>query len=475
MKPAAPVDKEAFEAKVKEYKGQLKTIKPYIITRTDTLVTVDILDERFEIDKIKKEVSYTYKPRTKYACSNQSTALFSDWCSLYADKFRHFLDIKNYDVDRKAWAKAANTVYGRPLRDIKKIVCKAIWNELDKELITIVCRALGIRATFGDYNIAWKYRDKVVELSEKTPGLLPLFFGAYKRLILTDEGAFKLLLENPIQYFKLQRSSLSNGEWKYLINASPRLTYMLDEESALPQYIKLFTQVGEINFMLALRMLHRYENNNLRYVPVLKAAQKVIKKHRQKKYFLTTEFDLVMDWVRFEEDRAFNHPHFTKADWAWYMKKQEEWHELTHRGNFRAQSNLTWKSAIEEFKLKGYTVVPLTTSKMLREEGRKMHHCVANYDRYCQDGRCEIFSIRKANKPLATFEVGKSEVPFDSRGICLSVGDKVRKYKWSLRQLRGPCNAEVNDNLKNIAEETLKKLNDQEKEVIVENLTPELV
>jgi hypothetical protein len=475
MKPAAPVDKEAFEAKVKEYKEQLKTIKPYTITKTDDLVTIDILDDRFEINKIKKEVSYTYKPRTKYAYSNQATALFSDWCSLYADKFRHFLDIKHYDIDRKAWAKAANTVYGRPIRDIKKIVCKAIWNELDKELITIVCRALGIQASFSDYNIAWQHKDKIVELSQKTPGLLPLFFIAYKRLALTDEGAFKLLLENPIQYFKLQQSTLSNGEWKYLINASPRLTAKLGDEISFAHYIKLFTQVGEINFMMALRMLHRYEIYDLRYVPVLKAAQKVIKKHRQKKYFLSTEFDLVIDWLRMNEETAFNHPYFTKADWAWYMKKQQEWHDETGRGRGIRHNNFTWNSSIEEFKFKGCSVVPLISSEMLRQEGRKMHHCVAGYDRYCKDGNCEIFSIRKANKSLATFEVRKKmlrpEIHFPTASEPQYPQKISNQYCWELQQLRGPCNNPVNEMLTIIANETLSKLNEKEKLLVThENL-----
>jgi hypothetical protein len=53
----------------------------------------------------------------------------------------------------------------------------------------------------------------------------------------------------------------------------------------------------------------------------------------------------------------------------------------------------------------GLRFVPLHSYQALAEEGRAMHHCVANYWRDVAGGRCCIYGVRAGDEPVATLEV----------------------------------------------------------------------
>lgn len=68
----------------------------------------------------------------------------------------------------------------------------------------------------------------------------------------------------------------------------------------------------------------------------------------------------------------------------------------------------------------GFTFVALRTVNDLAAEGRALRHCVLSYASQVLQGRSHIISIRKGDKRLATLELDAD---------------------WTVRQLRGPCNA----------------------------------
>jgi hypothetical protein len=64
---------------------------------------------------------------------------------------------------------------------------------------------------------------------------------------------------------------------------------------------------------------------------------------------------------------------------------------------------------------KTYHVTELLNSKELRDEGKRLSHCVASYDRSCAAGNTSIFSVRRDLgsglwEPLGTIEVHKSKM-----------------------------------------------------------------
>lgn len=95
-------------------------------------------------------------------------------------------------------------------------------------------------------------------------------------------------------------------------------------------------------------------------------------------------------------------------------------------GPQRKKSNFHWESALAECEIGDFQIVPLTTSRLLRAEGRAMRHCVGNYDELCHQGRARVFSIRD----LACRRVATASLIW-------------RDDYWHLDQIKGPRNAEV--------------------------------
>lgn len=71
----------------------------------------------------------------------------------------------------------------------------------------------------------------------------------------------------------------------------------------------------------------------------------------------------------------------------------------------------------------GFAFIALRTPLSLAEEGAAMRHCVGSYITDVMNGRCSIISIKRGGERVATMEIEK--------GV--------------LRQLKGPCNADVSE------------------------------
>ena len=58
--------------------------------------------------------------------------------------------------------------------------------------------------------------------------------------------------------------------------------------------------------------------------------------------------------------------------------------------------NLPWESLIERYEDGGFLVIPLTSRKQLRREGKAMDHCVELFSGVCRMELVRIFSIQHA-------------------------------------------------------------------------------
>ena len=102
--------------------------------------------------------------------------------------------------------------------------------------------------------------------------------------------------------------------------------------------------------------------------------------------------------------------------WRGLKRRVDDWH-AENFGNrqqvqqYQLQRTLRdektdWNSLLESFTCKNeLEAVPLITADELREEGRKMSHCVGNYDRACVRGDTRIFGLRKDGERSATASI----------------------------------------------------------------------
>lgn len=128
--------------------------------------------------------------------------------------------------------------------------------------------------------------------------------------------------------------------------------------------------------------------------------------------------------------------HQKRAGWSWIKRQVDAWaEEMRHMGRHK-----TWHSLMGEYTDGGYTVVPLTTTTALRDEGKRMKHCVGNYDDTCMGAGFRVFSIRETS-------TGKSKAT-----VALSLSKN-----WTLNTVRGACNSDVSYELKAVAQRLAQK------------------
>lgn len=92
----------------------------------------------------------------------------------------------------------------------------------------------------------------------------------------------------------------------------------------------------------------------------------------------------------------------------------------------KRKRNLEWESDLPVCEIGDYLIVPLTTSRQLRAEGREMRNCAGRYDEMCHQGLARLFSIRDmADSRIATASL------------------LWRDDYWHLDQVKGFANEEV--------------------------------
>jgi PcfJ-like protein len=76
-------------------------------------------------------------------------------------------------------------------------------------------------------------------------------------------------------------------------------------------------------------------------------------------------------------------------------------------------------------KVGDFDFLPIEKSGELYREGAAMHHCIGTYVDAVQSGGCYVYSVRQADKRIATFALARCAVSAE------------------LSEIRGPCNAQV--------------------------------
>jgi hypothetical protein len=117
------------------------------------------------------------------------------------------------------------------------------------------------------------------------------------------------------------------------------------------------------------------------------------------------------------------------------QRAQQRWHvELTKKNGEREFFNAFGKAfdALIDYapfpltaSINGYDFDALNTGEAIFTEGIIMHHCVSSYSRQVLYGQSRLFSIRLGEKRVATAEYA------------------MRRGRYRLAQIKGPCNAAV--------------------------------
>ncbi len=73
----------------------------------------------------------------------------------------------------------------------------------------------------------------------------------------------------------------------------------------------------------------------------------------------------------------------------------------------------------------GYTIAPITASDDLRDEGKRMHHCVGNYVQQVVAGSMYFYHVSKDGERVATVQLEQTN------------------NRYIIEQIKGVCNADV--------------------------------
>ena len=135
--------------------------------------------------------------------------------------------------------------------------------------------------------------------------------------------------------------------------------------------------------------------------------------------------------------------------YAQALAAAQRWHaELARKSNeeqFFARNGLAWDQPIDyggmptEYEAtNGLKIMALRSGAEIYEEGVAMHHCVASYTQSVVAGKCRLFSVRKGDERIATFELRPNDYLWASKQEKMVVHEK---GTWLVSQMKGPCNA----------------------------------
>lgn len=128
------------------------------------------------------------------------------------------------------------------------------------------------------------------------------------------------------------------------------------------------------------------------------------------------EVDEILDYLlhKYRENTKFS---FKGRTFSSLKAQSEQWHQEVvlkeQGGSFKWKPSgitpLYFSEYVNDKKVV-YKTEELLSSVALYEEGKEMHHCVAEYDTECEEGQCSIFSLQREieGQPverLATLEI----------------------------------------------------------------------
>jgi hypothetical protein len=294
--------------------------------------------------------------------------------------------------------------------------------------------------TLASFNLAYKHRVVLRQLMKEAPQLVPLLVRAMaeKRDFTLGLDAYKQLKEH------CRAAGYGEGVWKFLVKMPAPTIKWLADRYALSQVFDVVAMLAETGQLPPQPLVQVWASGALYnhcFLPPLwfrraaAAHAQSLKSDQETEQFVVTEYVTALNWLI---TRAVAPDvHQARAGWAWIKRQAEAWQEEVRLMGRQK----TWYSLVAEYTDGAFTVVPLTTSTALRDEGKRMRHCVGNYDSACMDGSYRVFSIREPS-------TGKAKA---TAAIYLSGN------KWQLTAVQGNCNRPVTRELRHIADRLAEK------------------
>lgn len=390
---------------------------------------------------------------------------------------------------------------GKTLKDHYRVLYHLIWQQLDPEALSIAIKTCGYGVGTYEYCSIIANIEEARKIFKTTPGVIPVWLEANAYSLskpTVDENETDRWINNihsnddEKKTVKISQSIVQDTQqalerwgcnakriWKLICKMKPRWSRSLISQTQSDTrrvVINLLAEVGELPRYTVLRdfakdayLFHNnYNGRELSQetkVAFLRAAFRASLKKPAKKFW-SNEASLVWDWI-LRSPYELDHNQ-RSASWGWFMRMQEDWHQeqAARRREEQARWQAGWKDAdtrlykweslLSEFVSGQYKVTPLITSSELREEGVEMHHCVSSYDWNCEQGDSRIFSIKKNDSRVATLEIRRVKQD-------ITVEGSPDSYKWILAQVRGPANQDVDNEVKAIANETIRQYNKAQK------------
>lgn len=260
------------------------------------------------------------------------------------------------------------------------------------------------------------------------------------------------------------------GQWSRLMTEGPRLKEVLAHFGLKPQHRKITAGVLAPTRWATVAALSALDPSTLaQAIPEKKQGNWIValsawrsrmgsRYHDHRKHFAWAALafsrtDMVFDPGDLADFAGSPAVHF---DTRWTLEQARaastRWHvelqRMTSEEKFYQEHGIGFSDPIDYGALpvaaehNGYDIVAVQSGADLYAEGISMHHCVASYTREVVTGKSRIFSVRRGEKRFATFELNPAT------------------SGWSMRQLKGPCNAVPPPPVETAVRSFLKSLKD---------------
>lgn len=371
---------------------------------------------------------------------------------------------------------------------------KNLWTEvIDQKVLSLTSSMVGYRARLGltDYlrcashwtglkRVALEHRNCVPLLQDIEPRhwARPDLFsrhlwvtGTRKTTLIDRRGFMCRDRYEPLQYLS---SLQSKADFRWLVQAPTSVLSHLKgslKTSGQPQlsrWVRLLrlaqpqSRIPAFALVIAIDVisLHRLSPENPCDVRVLRAWFCECSRLWQEEGFsafrqsmrlrgadsLSNQLRHAMDWFR-DGGRAAGLPD-KQMGWEAIKRHSDIYHQqLMQDGEGprrrRDERQLSWTAPVPRLETDGLEAEALLSSAGLREEGRRMHHCVGGYDDRCAEGEYLVYA-------LSTTEGS------DRATLGLRVQ---RTGKVAMDQLFGPCNQEASTAFHKFARVIVKHIN----------------